>query len=351
MKILVFIDHMKSGGAARVTSIMCNGLTHRGYEVILAYNCQKGTLYECDPTIKKFDTYVSRRGKSHLAGVRLLQDKIKLYRSIIKQIRPDIIVGVEPEPYFCAQLANVGLRIPLIAVDHTSYRRKQHWFTRWIRWRAYRRATRVSILSHVDEKIVGNRLPNKQVVHNPISFPILDTNVDREKIILCVGRKDAWEVKGFDRMLRMWQQIRAEYPEWSLVFAGVSGEEERQIRYLGEVQDMQSLYQRASIFALPSRIEGFPMCLLEAGAQGCACVSFALGGVAAEILTDGQSGRIVDDDNEQQFIEALTSLIMRPQLREAYSSAIRIEMREFVVETFIDKWEQLCDSLYVRKDA
>ncbi len=343
MKILVNIDHMASGGAARVTSVLCNGLVQRGHEVVLAYNVQRGTRYVLDERIQRIDNSILRRGKNHLAGVILLIERVLRYKHIIQEQQPDLLIGVEPEPYLYARIASIGFHIPVVAVDHTSYRRKQHWFTRWIRWRAYRWANKVSILSHADESILGKRLPRKTVVYNPLSFPICDTETQREKIVLCVGRRDAWEVKGLDRMLRIWKKLVPTYPEWQLVFAGLTqeGTVPPQVKFLGEVKDMQTLYQRAAIFALPSRIEGFPMSLLEAGSQGCACIAFALGGVTKEIYTDGKSGIIIEDNNESAFADQLSRLMNSSDMRKDYSKAIREEICKFTAERFIDTWEQL----------
>ena len=346
MKLLICIDHMTTGGAARVTSILCTGLAQRGFEVVLACDQQRPIVYDCGEQVCIKDNHVTRRGKSHMAGVILLIERVQRYKQLIREVQPDLIIGVEPEPYLYAHFASAGLHIPVIAVDHTSYRRKQHWFTSWIRWRAYRWADKVSILSHADEAIVGKCLPNKIVIHNPLSFPICETETKREKLVLCVGRNDAWEVKGLDRMLRIWEGIAPTHPDWQLVIAGVTNNETHpQVQLLGVVKDMQPLYRRAAIFALPSRIEGFPMSLLEAGSQGCPCIAFALGKVTEEIYEDGKSGIIVSDENEQAFAAQLSRLMNDAALRKSFSQAIREEMRRFSVETFIDTWEQLCNEL------
>lgn len=344
MRILVNIDHLESGGAARVTSVMCNGLAQRGHEVVLAYNAQRAARYALNERIRRIDNSVARRGKNHLAGVVLIIERVRRYKQIIRELRPDLLIGVEPEPYLYARLASIGMRTPVIAVDHTSFRRKQHWFTRWIRWRAYGWADKVSILSHADEAILGKRIPQKTVIHNPLSFPVCETETPREKIVLCVGRRDAWEVKGLDRMLRIWEAVAPAHPDWQLVLAGLRQEEKvpPQVTFLGEVQDMQTLYRCAAVFALPSRMEGFPMSLLEAGSQGCSCIAFALGKVTEEIYENGKSGIIVPDDDEQGFAAQLSRLMDDAKLRKSFSQSIRKEMRQFSEEQFIDAWEQIC---------
>ena len=359
MRILVFIDHMAGGGAARVTAVLCKGLAQRSHELVLAYNRQRETLYTFGKDVQEADNYVERHGTNHMAGMMLMLRRVKRYRQIIRDIQPDIIIGIEPEPYLYALIASTGSGIPVVAVDHTAYRRKQHWFTHWIRWHAYSRANKVSILSHVDESILCNHLPNKTVIHNPVPFPIIETNTPREKIILCVGRMDVWDVKGFDRMVRMWGKLAPSHPDWRLIFAGGGTDEtlqflrqktkehgaEKQIQFPGVVSDMQSLYRRCAIFALPSRIEGFPMSLLEAASQGCACISFSLGGVAEEIYTNGKSGFIVEDDKEDDFADKLNTLIEQESTRERFSLAIREEMKRFSEEQFVNTWEQLCQQL------
>ena len=65
MKILVCIDHMAGGGAARVTSIMCNGLSSKGYDVVLAFDRQRPMLYDCGDNITIIGNHVARKGKSH----------------------------------------------------------------------------------------------------------------------------------------------------------------------------------------------------------------------------------------------------------------------------------------------
>ncbi len=346
MKILVFIDHMASGGAARVTSIMCNGLSSKGYDVVLAFDRQRPMLYGCGDNITIIDNHVARKGKSHLAGIVQMSERIRKYHQIINYTHPDIIIGVEPEPYLCARMASLCKSVHVIAADHTSYSHRQHWFTHWIRWHAYKWADCVSILSHTDEQILKNKIPNKVVIYNPISFPVYDGNIKREKIVLCVGRKDAWQIKGFDRMIRIWESISSSNPEWKLVIAGIDGVPPlSSILYAGQIKNMQDLYQRAAIFALPSRVEGFPMCLLEAASQGCACISYELGGIISEIYVSPEEGIIVSDNDDDMFAQKLNEMINSPEYQQKCSYNIRNRMNEFSQEKFISSWDSLIKSL------
>ena len=76
------------------------------------------------------------------------------------------------------------------------------------------------------------------------------------------------------------------------------------VEFLGQIEDMASVYERFPIFALPSRVEGFPMVLLEAISQGCVCVSFEMDGAVRE-MTDETASFIIPDNDEKKFVAGL----------------------------------------------
>lgn len=360
MKILIFIDHFESGGAARVTSILCQGLAAKGHEIVLALNNEtRKVFYPTGEGIHIVSNYVKRHGNGHLAGIRLLIDRCIKYREIIRKEKPAIVFGVEPEPYLHAWIGALGTHIPVIANDHTSYQRKQHWFTRFIRWTAYDWADKVSILSRADYQLLGKKIRNKVVVYNPLSYDILQTNPAREKKILVVGRIDEWnKAKGFDIMLRVWSQLAPQYPEWTLEIAGGGSAKQeqamlnyieelgitKQTHFCGVIKDMQTKYQQSAIFAMPSRMEGFSMSLLEAASQGCACIAFELFGTTHEIF-DAEGGICIADGDENAFAAGLQNLLDSEDKRNRYSQNIRKQVERFTIDKYIDQWEQICTQL------
>lgn len=103
---------------------------------------------------------------------------------------------------------------------------------------------------------------------------------------------------------------------------------------------MARLYSETSIFALPSRMEGFPMVLMEAMSQGCACVAFDVFGASSEML-DSDSGIVIPDGNYKLFEDALIKLINNEGMRENFSSHSLKNVSRFTVSNFADDWEQL----------
>ena len=160
-------------------------------------------------------------------------------------------------------------------------------------------------------------------------------------------------------MLKIWAELAPEFPEWTLEIAGDGPADalsvinsmikenslEDRIHLLGQIKDMQSLYQNTSIFALPSRVEGFPMCLIEAMSQGCACLAFDLQKAVCEIVEDQVSGSIVEDGNLEEFTKELRNLINSEEKRIKYNKEARTKVAEFSVENFCNKWEDLLRQL------
>ena len=355
MKILVFIDQYESGGAARVTSTMINGLTDNGYEVILATNISSRSLfYPLDKKIKIIDFYggeTHNKIQSVLRHVRLILSAKKC----VAHVRPNVIVAVTHNPYMYVRIATWNSKIPLIAVDHTSFSRKISRREDWVRNNFYKYANVLSILTEKDRKILGDRLPNKTVIYNPLSFSPLDTESKRKKNILVAGRLSFWQVKGIDRIIKIWANIHSKYPEWKLEIAGdgdvksidylkqlaFNGNLGDSIDFLGQVSDMRTKLSQTSIFALTSRVEGFPMVLMEAMSQGCACVAFSLGGACEEMLTSGVSGLIIQDDDLNAFSNALESLLQKENIRNALGHEAIERSKCFSVDRFINKWTQI----------
>lgn len=346
---------MEVGGAGRVTSILLKGLVEKGYEVIVALdnvNCK--VFYAIPNEVRKITLPMKNDDRKGLKQIRLIYGA----RRIIKKEKPDLILAVTFFPFFYARFATIGLDIPVICYDHTSFGRDMGRFVNWIRHSLYGKADKLVILTKKDELLLGKKFPRKKVVYNPLTYPIVRHGSERQKTILCVGRLDAWHVKGFDRIIEIWSNLSKKYPDWKLRIAG-GGEEskfneikrmikdahvEDSTELLGQVSDMSSLYAKPAIFALPSRVEGFPMVLLEAMSQGCVCVSYEMEGAVYEIMR-GSSGIIVKDGSQKEFSTALETLIKSyPDYCERQESGYADASR-FTCDVFYEQWDRIIHAL------
>lgn len=362
MRLLVLVDQMAVGGGGRVASIMLRGLAARGHEILLETDVSKGFLYEIPDTVTTVQVQYTP-GHTDLPGrIKQFIRRIKGRRNIIRNFKPDAIIAYLPLQFTDALLANIGTGIPLIVSDHTAMSRDLGRWTNFVRHHLYGLADCATILTEKDRRYLGKRVKCKEVVYNPLTFPPIEDlsgYADRRKNILCVGRVMSWDVKGFDRIIKIWGRIASQYPEWTLEIAGPGSEEhiaklmamaheagcDDNLKFLGNIADIKSLYRESSIFALPSRVEGFPMALIEAMSQGCACVSFDLDGAISEIANDNEDCLIVPDNDLDTFEQRLTELLASSDLRRHIASAAIKNVAKYSEERFVEHWQQILNRL------
>ena len=360
-RVFLVIDQLELGGAGRVCSLLANGLVSRGYDVTVCTAIKYHKInYALSEKITIKEWYDPTPIKHSVCGkLRNMYNRCKYYRKALKEIKPTLVIAFTHHIYLYTKLWGWGYKVPIIVSDHTSMGRDLGKVSNFIRHKFYATADAVTILTEKDAKLLGDKLPKKTVIPNPNTFDILQHDIVRDKTILCVGRKDFWKVKGFDRILDIWSRLESKHPEWILKIVGpgsASGEQFlaskaeqlgifHRVSFIGNTIDMKSIYQSSSIFALPSRVEGFPMVLLEAMSQGCACLSFSMQGAIEEIINQGCDGDIVEDGDLDAFTNLLDALIMDADKRNAYSINARHNIGRFSIDAFIDKWEQIINKV------
>ena len=357
MKILLVNDQFESGGAARVACTMCNEFKSKGYDIVVVTDTVNNTIrYDLNKEIPLLNADFKSKSSSTSSRIASLFRVAKRIRKHLKNVKPDVVIAIQANAFIRTWLANINLHIPLIVADHTSFSRKMDAINTFTRHYLYKYADGISILTYRDEILLGEKYPQKMVIHNPLTWKALGVTAERRKTILAAGRFDIWQIKGFDILLKIWGQVAPLFPEWTLEIAGTGSKEsmstvEGFIRenkvddrtvLLGQVNDMKSLYSQSGIFALSSRVEGMPMVLLEAMSQGCPCVAFDVGGASSEMIGD-RDGVVVQDGDVEGFKNALVTLMKDESKRNCYSENAIIAVSRFSVDTFMEKWLVLID--------
>lgn len=204
--------------------------------------------------------------------------------------------------------------------------------------------------------------------------------VDREVLAgagegyaLIVGRtagKDRY--KGHDELLEIWPEVRRRLPAARLVIAGSGSDLERlrakavslglasgegpgaaaaaaaaPVFFTGQIDPatLGELYRRAAVFAMPSLLEGFGLVYPEAMAAGKPCI--ALRETApAEILVDGETGRLVPQKDPAALGDALVELLGDPARARTMGEAGRRRYeREFTARAFERRFQPVVEEL------
>jgi glycosyltransferase involved in cell wall biosynthesis len=78
------------------------------------------------------------------------------------------------------------------------------------------------------------------------------------------------------------------------------------------------------LFVLPSRAEGFPLVLIEAGAAGLPVVATNIGGID-ELITDNANGLLVEPDNPRALADAIAKVLENDELAASLASRLRAD--------------------------
>ncbi|BFU42308.1 glycosyltransferase [Krasilnikovia sp. MM14-A1004] len=181
----------------------------------------------------------------------------------------------------------------------------------------------------------------------PKTMPTLD-----EKTVVSLRRLS--HDKGIDMLLEAWALVGPQYPDWSLKVYG-AGPDEAELReqarelglddnqiLVGKTDDIDAALSAASIYALPSREEGFPIAIMEAMAYGLPTVAFDCAPGIRELIDDEVSGGlVVTAGNVPGMAAALERLIKDRDLRVRLGEAGRESVQRFTPDSIVDRWEAL----------
>ncbi|GAB6122638.1 glycosyltransferase family 4 protein [Dysgonomonas termitidis] len=192
---------------------------------------------------------------------------------------------------------------------------------------------------------------NIEIIPNPLPFyPDIVSKLDCKRII-SVGK--ITRQKGYDRLREAWKLIEHSHPGWKIDIYGLvsddckslEGIEITSINIKNPVKDIENEYLSSSIYALPSRFEGFGMVLIEAMSCGIPCVAFDCPCGPRDIITNGEDGFIVENGNIEQFAEKLSILIEDEQLRKSMGEHARRNVQRYDVHVITRQWDKLFKSL------
>ena len=108
----------------------------------------------------------------------------------------------------------------------------------------------------------------------------------------------------------------------------------------GFVKDVARTMAAFDISVFPSLWEGTPLTAFEALAAGRPIVATDADGLT-DILTDGRDARIVPRRNAAALAASIVELIDQPARREALSRAAAVTARQYDIDAFVKKMEQL----------
>lgn len=376
-RIYITSLHLQHGGVQFIVAQSANAFAERGYEVTIlcTYNLGEPAFHvdekvnieyltDFTPNREEFKSAVKsfrpiRALQEGIKSLKILRAKKKVLIDAFSRISDGIIISTRNED--SVLLAKYGQKnvLKIAQIHHDVVPGDK--VSKDIR----NRYDNIDVLAGLTKEVeteMREQILKKDTRIQCVTVENFITPLDfeeesvREKTILCVGRlhKD----KGYDRLLKIFSRIHAKYPDWKLqiIGDGLLRHEltqlvkkygmENHVEFTGflDNEKMRIRMQKASIYAMTSIHEGFGIVLVEAMDSGLPVISFDVRVGPRSIITDGENGFLVRDNDYDGYVEKLSELIEDEELRSRISANAKERARDFYKERIIEKWIRIFEA-------
>lgn len=193
-----------------------------------------------------------------------------------------------------------------------------------------------------DYVIIPNAIRNKYQIK---------TVTKRRKVIVAVGRLTAQ--KNYELLISAFYEFQKKYGGYELEIYGEGKLESKlkkktkklkidnKVHFKGFVKNVSDKIYDAEMYILASNYEGIPNSLIEAMSIGVPVISTNCDGGGAELLiNNGVNGILIEKNNVEQMIKAMTYYIAYPEIAKKYSEAAKYSIRKFNPDVIYDRWEE-----------
>lgn len=392
MRKIYFIDESldKMGGVERIINTLSNELVKKyDVELISLYKSNSEPYFKYNDSIKINYIY----DKSNLISkkykkikpiyyfIRLIE-KINEYTTIKlgskkyakKVTNKDIVIfgrvptALEFLPHIHAE------KIIVREAVHLEYHRNKNKIKKY-----FPRKVNLFILSS-DENIkkykefLGDTIKMIKI-YNPLAITPKVINNINAKTIISVGRYDTH--KGYDNLIRAFKIVCEKYPDWKLKIVGDGYYKSKMEKLIDDLnlnnnvllvpatKEIVEELNKASIYVMASRFEGYANALVEAMSCGLSCISYDWLMGVNEIIEHEKNGLVVNLKDRYKYFKNLD--IIEENINNLASTIIKVIENKNIREKFrreapkivesreknkiIEKWVKIiCEEKYEEKN-
>lgn len=176
-----------------------------------------------------------------------------------------------------------------------------------------------------------------------------------EKRLISVGRLSP--EKGYLDLLKVYKQLRNDYPNWVLDIIGDGKERDNLERYIKNnnlekyvtlhgfqgKEYIDKLMNKSSIYLMTSFTESFGIVLIEAMSHGLPCIAFSSAEGAREIINSGENGYLIKNRNYEMMIKKISDLIENPEERKKIGKNARKSIKKYTSDVVGEEWLTLIE--------
>lgn len=350
-------DITRSGGTEHVSVQLANKLLEDGtYDIcfVSLTEQREKPFYPLNPEIKRY-----RLGEKWINPGPEYIPLIGKLRKLIKDKQIDIIVDIDIVLDVISIPAAKGLNTKVVSWEHFNCEFEQSVLYRKLISRLTARfSDYVITLTEEDKKnyemILGRKTRISAIYNMPAKMKRNEA-VPRENIIVTAGRLTYQ--KGIEYLAKVAASVLKKHSEWKWLILGDGKERnileqaiaenclENQLILKGTVDSVEGYLERAKLFVLTSRYEGFGMCLVEALQMEVPCISFDVKVGPSEIISNGQNGILIPPFDCEKMIAEIDDLIENPKMLKEMSENTMIGFERFSDSNIIEKWKCVFNEL------
>lgn len=355
MTLTFVISSLNRGGAEKVLVAMANHYAAQGHRVsvITWADDTSPPVYSLNPAVTRIPLMLTQKSRSLTEAIRNNTRRLVHLRRVLRASAPERIISFMEHTNVMTVLAALGLGIPVIVMERSDPRvwpPEAIW--RALRFAIYPIADRIFVQTEEAKMYFPPWLQRRiQCLPNPIAPSLRPRDrTASPRAVVAVGRFAP--VKRFDLAIQAIARLRDRFPDARLTLVGdgpLRPVHERLceilrldevVRFVGDVNDVESSLAQATIFLLPSDFEGFPNALGEAMASGLAVIATATAG-AKTMIRDGVDGILTPVGDVDALTAALERLFSDSELRERLSRRAPEVVTRFSPTEIARQWEIL----------
>ncbi|WP_156721696.1 glycosyltransferase family 4 protein [Streptomyces apocyni] len=371
------------GGTIRTTCNLASTLAEQhDVEVVSVFRHRDEPVFDFAPNVRLRHLVDIRKGERGYEGDRpeyhspaqvfpYAEGRYQQYNALtderiadhLASVDADVVIGTRPG--LNVHLARQTKRGPLrVGQEHLTLDSHSKALRNQLRG-VYPRLDALTTTTEADARAYRGtmRLPGVRVQAVPNSVPRPDVSPadGTGKWVVAAGRLAP--VKRYDLLIRAFDRVRGERPDWRLRIYG-SGKQKDRLRALidelglynhvflmGPAHPIDPEWAKGSIAAVTSSLESFGMTIVEAMRCGLPVVSTDCPHGPGEIIDNGVDGRLVPVGDVDAIADGLLELINNDALRERMGQAALQDSERFDPARIAERYESLFHDLRGRTTA
>ena len=371
----------QKGGTERITARIAQALREKGHRCFSAYKAEiaeelplakwDGELNATNQSLEDYildhhiDVLIIQKMTREVKQIYLIREKHHLQLKIISALHfapayEEIEVSFHHAWNTLISKLNLknGLRFLLYPIYKVWYPKRNKELYRTV----YKYSDKIVLLSNrfIKEYTDYAGISNNDkfiAIPNALSydeFLPLEKIKNKKKQALVVSRL-VETPKRISYAIKAWAEIEKdpELQEWNLNIVGSGPTEDsykaltqklgiKRIEFCGR-QQPKPYYEESSLFLMTSSYEGWGLTLTEAQQFGCVPIAFDSYSSIHDIITNGENGFLIENNNIQLFTETLKFLMKEDNARNRMAKDAIASSHRFELNNIINNWVKIIE--------